>query len=224
MGGILWLAQRLIPRFELFELGASAGVNTMMERYFYRLGEAETGPAYSAMRIIPEWRGESPPASKIEIVSIRGCDVAPIDLTDPDSALRLKSYVWPDALARMARIDAAIVLANERAPDVVKMDAAEFVRKQLSAPQEDGTTRAMFHSIMWQYLTPETQARITQMVNEAGAEATQERPLAWVSLETNPATFRHELRVRYWPDGPSEEGNLLAHAHPHGAWVEWMGG
>ncbi|MFZ1743921.1 MAG: DUF2332 family protein, partial [Pontixanthobacter sp.] len=43
---------------------------------------------------------------------------------------------------------------------------------------------------------------------------------AWISLETNRETFRHELRVRYWPGG--EEGILLGCGHPHGAWAEWF--
>jgi len=45
------------------------------------------------------------------------------------------------------------------------------------------------------------------------------RPLAWVQLETNRATFRHELTVCFWPGG--EQGAILGEAHPHGAWVEW---
>ncbi len=223
MAGLLWLAQHVPGRFELFELGASAGVNTMMERYFYRLGETESGPASSPMQIIPEWKGDSPPATEIEIASICGCDVSPIDLSDAPSALKLKSYVWPDALARMVRIDAAITLASQSPPDLVQMDAGDFVRQQLAREQEPGTTRAMFHSIMWQYMPAETQAAITSAVEQAGAQATPDKPLAWISLETNPATFRHELRVRYWPGGPTGEGVLLAHAHPHGAWVEWTG-
>jgi hypothetical protein len=41
-----------------------------------------------------------------------------------------------------------------------------------------------------------------------------------VRLETNRVTFRHELTVRFWPGG--EEPVMLAEAHPHGAWVEWL--
>lgn len=228
MAGILWLAQRVVPRFELFELGASAGVNTMLERYHFKLGATETGPANSPMRIEPEWRGQgaSPPAppEEFEIVSVRGCDVAPVDLSDTASALKLKSYVWPDAPARMARIDAAIQLAGERAPDLVKQDAGDFAAQMLARPQGEGTTRAMLHSIMWQYMPPETQDAITAAMEEAGAKATPERPLGWISLETDPATFRHELKVRYW-NGGADDGAvaLLSHAHPHGAWVEWQG-
>ncbi len=39
------------------------------------------------MRIVPEWRGDPPPAGEVEIVSIRGSDVAPVDLADPAEAL-----------------------------------------------------------------------------------------------------------------------------------------
>ncbi|MDJ0644200.1 MAG: DUF2332 domain-containing protein [Erythrobacter sp.] len=227
MAGLLWLAQRMVPRFELFELGASAGVNTMLERYFFRLGRTDVGPPDSPMRIAPDWRGEGsppPPPDEFEIVDVRGCDVAPIDLADPDSALRLKAYVWPDAPARMERIDAAIALATANPPDLVQMDAGEFVREILAWPRQPGATRAMFHSIMWQYMPAETQAAIADAFHEAGAQATPDKPLAWVSLETDPATFRHELKVRYWNGGEDDgKTTLLAHAHPHGAWVEWEG-
>jgi hypothetical protein len=58
-------------------------------------------------------------------------------------------------------------------------------------------------------------------MEEAGARATAERPLAWIRLETNRETFRHELTVRYWPGG--EDAVLLSEAHPHGAWIVWHG-
>ncbi|MEO0698252.1 MAG: DUF2332 domain-containing protein [Pseudomonadota bacterium] len=227
MAGLLWLAQRVVPRFELFELGASAGVNTMIERYAYDLGGTEVGPKGSPMQIAPEWQGQGTPPAPPEdfaVLSVRGCDVAPIDLSDPEAALRLKAYVWPDAAARMERIDAAIQLASERAPDLIEQDAGAFVADRLAQPQAEGTTRAMFHSIMWQYMPAQTQDAITALFEQHAARASRERPLAWVSLETNPATFRHELRVRYWDGGEGDGAPiLLGTAHPHGAWVEWEG-
>ncbi|MEM6857587.1 MAG: DUF2332 domain-containing protein [Pseudomonadota bacterium] len=226
MGGLLWLGKRVVPRFELFELGASAGVNTMIERYAYDLGATEVGPKSSPTQMAPEWRGAGappPPLDDFAILSVKGCDIAPIDLSDPEAALRLKAYVWPDAAARMERIDAAIALASERAPDVIKQDAGDFVAERLAQPQAEGSTRVLFHSIMWQYMPASTQERITTLMEEHGTRATPQRPLAWVSLETDPATFRHELKVRYWADSWGDgETRKLAHAHPHGAWVEWL--
>lgn len=221
MAALLWLSGRVGPRFELNELGASAGVNTMMERFFFDLGGTTAGPADSPMRIVPEWRGEPPPQAPVEIVSIQGCDRAPMDLADMDQALRLKSYVWAEVTERIARIDAAIALAAQRAPDVVRMDAAQWVEQRLAAPQADDTTRVFFHSIVWQYLPPKTRARIEAAMAEAGERADMQRRLAWVMLETNRQTFRHELTVRYWPGGV--EPVLLGTAHAHGAWVDWSG-
>jgi hypothetical protein len=226
MAGLLWIAQRVAsPRFDLFELGASAGVNTMIDRYFFRLGATEVGPPDSPMRIVPEWRGASPPAppSGFAITAVKGCDIAPINLADPASALRLKAYVWPDAGERLARIDAAIALAGLAPPDLVAADAGDFAAAMLARPPQPGLARVMFHSIMWQYMPAATQARITEAFEAAGAAATPDTPLGWIALETDPATFRHELRVRLW-DGAAHHGeeHLLSHAHPHGAWVEWL--
>ena len=219
MAALLWLSGRLGPRFEMNEIGASAGVNTMIERYRYDLGGVTAGPADSPMLVRPEWRGHSPPEAEVEIVSIRGCDVAPVDLSDPAKALRLKAYVWPDAHERMGRIDAAIRLAAEKPPLLECNDAGTFVENRLEPPQVPGVTRVLYHSVMWQYLPETTRRSITAAMEHAGARATAERPLAWIRLETNRETFRHELTARYWPGG--EEPVLLAEAHPHGAWVEW---
>lgn len=221
MAGLLWLAGRLGPRFELIEIGASAGINTMMDRYGYDLGGTLAGPQDSPIRIVPEWRGPPPPANPVEIASVKGCDIAPVDLTDPVQAQRLKAYIWADATQRMHRMDLAIAMASARKPDLVRMDAAEFVGQRLAADHAAGTTRVLFHTVMWQYLPEATRQSIRDMMNAAGAAATSDKPLAWVRLETNRATFRHELTVKYWPDG----GKVvqLAQAHPHGAWVEWMG-
>jgi len=221
MAGLLWLSQRLGPRFELNEIGASAGANTMMDRYAYDLGGVRVGPAASPVLIKPDWRGPPPPAGPVEIVSIAGCDQAPIDLTDAQAALRLKSYCWPENTARLHRLDAVTALANIKPPALVRMDAADWVDQLLAQPQAAGVTRVLYHSIVWQYIPSERRDRITAAMLAAGAAATPDKPLAWITLETNRATFRHELKVRYWPGGETEA--LLGEAHAHGAWVEWFG-
>lgn len=222
MSALKWLSERLGPKFAMYELGASAGVNTMMDRYSFDLGGVSAGPEGSPMRIVPEWRGPPPPGAPVEIVSICGCDQAPIDLADPAMALKLKSYVWPEVSQRIGRIDAAIALAAEKPPQIVHQDAGPFVDAMLAEPPQSGVTRVLFHSIVWQYIPLETRAAIETAMADAGAAATPDSPLAWISLETNRETFRHELRVRYWPGG--KEAALLGCGHPHGAWAEWFEG
>jgi hypothetical protein len=117
-------------------------------------------------------------------------------------------------------MDAAIQLAAQKAPDVAKADAADWVEQRLNDEQAKGVTRVFHHSIVWQYIPEQRRQRIHDAIYDAGTHATPERPLAWMMLETNRATFKHELRVRYWP-GP-DSWHLLGEAQAHGAWVEWL--
>ena len=221
MAALLWLSGKLGPQFELNEIGASAGVNTMMARFAFDLGGTKVGPSLSSLTIAPEWRGPPPPAGTVQIVGARGCDIMPVDLTDEAAALRLKAYIWPEATERMTRLDAAIAMAEKMPPELERADALAFVKERLASEQADGTTRVLFHTIMWQYLPPTSREAITAAMEEAGAAASPDKPLAWIAVETNRETFRHECRVRYWPGG--EEAVLLGEAHAHGAWVEWLG-
>jgi hypothetical protein len=208
MAALLWLSPKIGAQFELNELGASAGINSMMDRYHYDLGGVTIGPENSPMHIRPDWRGPSPPDSSVTIAHIHGCDQAPIDLSDPASALRVKSYVWPENLDRLARMDAAIALAAELPPNVVKADALDWVLQRLSVPQDLHVARIFNHSIVWQYIPEDRRQKIRAAIEAAGQKATSERPLAWIMLETNRETFKHELSVKYWP-GP-DAWHLLA--------------
>jgi hypothetical protein len=223
VAAMLWLAGQGLPaRFECLEIGSSAGINLMIDRYRYDLGGVKVGPADGAvMCFAPEWRGAPPPSSEsIEIASLRGCDVAPLDLTDPAQALRLKAYIWPEHTVRFERLEAAIAAAAVKPPDLVQMNAADFVEQQLAVPQAEGTTRVLMHSIVWQYVPSDQQDRITAAVEAHGSRASGERALAWIALEADRTLLNHGLRVRYWPGGA--EPRLLAAAHAHGAWIEWL--
>ena len=217
---MLWLVEQGCPaQFALFELGSSAGINLMMDRYRFDLGGVTAGPEDAAMRIVPEWRGDPPPDREFEIIAAEGCDVAPVDLTDPDQALRLRAYIWPELTERFARMDAAVAAAREAPPRIAKQRAGDFVAEVLARPAQPGVTRAIVHSVVWQYVPGEERKAITSTIEATGASATAETPLAWVMLEANRHTHRHELTVRFWPANP--EPIRLATAHPHGAWVEW---
>jgi hypothetical protein len=222
IAAMLWLAGKgLAPKFECLEIGSSAGINLMLDRYHYDLGGVQVGPDDAVMRFKPEWKGVSPPDLRIEILSTKGCDVAPVDLTDPNQSERLKAYIWPEHTVRFERMEAAIRAASERKPDLSKINAAEFVERELANPQVPGTTRMLMHSIVWQYVPADQQDRVTAAMEAAGAEATVDAPLAWVSVEADRTVHRHNLKVRYWPGG--EEATQLTWSHAHGADIEWLG-
>ena len=216
-----WLASRVTPNFELNEIGSSAGMNLLIDRYRYDLGGIISGPDDAPVTIRPTWNGPPPPADPFTVHSVQGCDIQPINVGDEDAANRLMAYVWPEMPERFARMEAGIEMIRARPVNLVQADAADFVEARLVTPQPAGATRVLMHSIVWQYLPDTVQQHIQFAMAEAGSKATPENPLAWISLETNRATFRHELKVSYWPCGG--EPLMLGEAHAHGIWVNWMG-
>ncbi|WP_333572984.1 DUF2332 domain-containing protein [Sphingomonas sp.] len=220
MTGLLHLAERYGPRFELLEIGSSAGLNLMIGRYRFDLGGVGVGPAESPLSLRPEWRGSPPPAAEVEIVAARGVDIAPLDLTDDRDADRLQAYVWIDAVERQARLETAIAMFRAAPARLDRGDAADWLQARLAEPQPVGVTRVLMHSVVWQYLRHEAQARIADMMAAAGSAATPERPLGWVMMEPNRDLAAQEVRVRGWPgDTPME---LVARTHAHGAWVKGL--
>ncbi|MES2044225.1 MAG: DUF2332 domain-containing protein [Pseudomonadota bacterium] len=218
MTGLLEIARRHGPRLEILEIGSSAGLNLLIDRYRFDLGGVTVGPRDAPVTIRPEWRGPPPPDVPIEIVSTRGCDVAPMDATDPAVGARLAAYVWPEATERMARLEGAIAMVREKPVDLVRADAADWIEAQLARPQEEDVTRVLMHSVVWQYLPRAVAARALAAMEAAGARATEQRPLAWVMQEPDRAVAQQFVRVRSWPGHGDWEA--VATVHAHGAWVD----
>jgi hypothetical protein len=154
----------------------------------------------------------------VDIVSVRGCDVQPLDATDPAVEERLLSYVWPETPARAERLKAAIAMQRERHVDLVRADAADWLEARLAEPQEAGVTRVLMHSVVWQYLPAAVADRIREAMRATAGRATAERPLGWVMMEPNRAFAQQIVRVRSWPG--HAEWDVLATAHAHGTWVK----
>src|SRR3546814_11242770 len=93
-------------------------------------------------------------------------------------------------------------LSSSDLPNLVHANAADFVEAELATPQPAGTTRVLMHSIVWQYVPADQQARVTAAMEAAGARATADRPRAWNALEANRKVHHHA------PAGSSEEGRV----------------
>ncbi|MFW2850901.1 DUF2332 domain-containing protein [Sphingomonas sp. TX0543] len=217
MLGLMEIARRHAPAIELLEIGSSAGLNLLIDRYAFDLGGVAMGPADSPVTIRPEWRGEAPAPVRVEFVSVRGCDVQPLDATDPAVAARLLAYVWPETPARAERLGHAIAMQRARGVDLAHADAADWLEARLAEPQAAGVTRVLMHSVVWQYLPEEVANRIRAAMAAAGARATAARPLGWVMMEPNRAFAHQVVRVRSWPG--HDEWTVLATAHAHGTWI-----
>jgi len=218
MPGLSTIAAATGLPLALFELGASAGLNLRLDAYAYDLGGVRLTPPDAPIMLAPAWEGPPPPVADVRIVARRGVDLNPIDVRDAGARARLLAYVWPEQTARVSRLAAALDAAAQDPAPVDRADAAGWVEQHV-APVA-GRATVVMHSIAFQYFPADTKARIAAHLAAQGARATPDAPLAWLRFEFEDAARPPTLRLTLWPGG---EDRLLAHAHPHGASVQWLG-
>jgi hypothetical protein len=222
LGGFLEAARWAGLPLRTWELGASAGLNQLWDRYRYELGPGGVwGDPGARVRIDTEWRGPPAPLhGSAQVVGRAACDRAPIDVGDALAVRRLRAYVWADQFDRLARLDASVALAREAGVRVEAADALAFVQNRVAL--EGGRLTVIYHSIFWQYLPAQTQQGLEQAIADLGARATAQAPLAWLRMEPRPDNLAEiEVRLTLWPNGADRR---LARCDPHGRWVEWQEG
>lgn len=216
--GFMAIAHQTGCPLHLFELGASAGLNLIADRYSYRLGGLNAGNTGAVLKLEPEWQGVSPPDAQVTVVARQGCDRAPLDVRNAHHRERLIGYVWPDQADRLARVQAAIALAQKEDVSIDQADAADWVEAQIAVEPAAGVARVLFHSIAWQYFPQADQARISAHMKKAGAKAKSDGPLAWLSFEQEGGKGP-QLNLTLWPSGQTQ---VLARADAHVRNVTWL--
>lgn len=144
LGGFLAIAGETGLPLRCFEVGASAGLNQLWDRWRYRLGGVGVWGATDAPVFVDtDWRGP-PPAlgADVSVVECAACDRKPVDLADPIARRRLRSYVWADQLDRLDRLDRAIAAALAAGVVVEREDAVSWTaRRRARAPRRCSSTR-----------------------------------------------------------------------------------
>lgn len=219
LGGLLILADRFPLPIRLFEIGASAGLNLRADRYLYRYSSGQWGPADSPVVIDDAWHGRVPPGGAVDMVERQGYDIAPVDIADDEGEQTLLSYVWPDMTVRLDRLRGAIDIARRIPASVQRRSAADAVG---GIKLTRGALTVLWHSVIWQYLTPAEQHAVDDGIEVLGGQADERSPFAHLSLEPRRRVpgARHQflLRSRSWPD---RADHILARGSPHGPPVNW---
>ncbi|NNL67630.1 MAG: DUF2332 domain-containing protein, partial [Myxococcales bacterium] len=197
LGGFLEIARETGLPLRLLEIGSSAGLILYWDRYRYELGPHRWGDPASPLTLRCDWSGP-PPAldTAVEVASRRGCDIAPIDATDPEELRFIQSFYWADQADRMALLESAARALPGPAP-VERIGAGDFVARE-TAGLPAGVATVLHHSTMWWYVPREEQERITAAMEAAGGRATAQAPLAWLRSEP-PNLDCVEIRLRIWP-------------------------
>jgi hypothetical protein len=214
--GLLWLTDRHRRPIRLLELGASAGLNLLADRYSYVVAGRELGDAASPLRFEDPWTPAPPidleaTAAALRIVARAGCDLSPLDPTHADDRLTLLSYIWPDELHRIDRMRAALSVAERDPIAVAAARASEWLRSALDEVR-DGELTVVWHSVMRQYVEPDEWAAIEL--------ALEGRPDV-VRLSMEPAITKH-ARMQLTVSDPATAPEIrLARCDDHGLPIRW---
>ncbi|MGI9394939.1 MAG: DUF2332 domain-containing protein [Boseongicola sp.] len=202
----------------LYELGTSGGLNLRADLFRLELGNTSIGPDQSAVVLKPKWHGERPANKLPKVVTRHGVDLNPIDPSSPDGRLRLLAYIWPDQPERIQLTERAIQIAMENAAEIDRGDAGTWLMQALNERPEHAL-RLVFHTVAWQYFPQKTKALAESALREAASSATNDAPLAHLSMEDSDGKSA-AVTLTTWP---GEEERLIARANFHGRWVDWRG-
>lgn len=210
-----------IRRLRLLELGASAGLNLLLDRFHLSGDGWWWGPPDSPLRLEGAIEGPVRPEG-FQVVSRRGCDLEPIDPTTEEGRTLLTSFVWPFDLHRHARLAAALEIARTGPAPVDRSGAGAWLPAQLVAPvPAEPVLTVVWQSITRLYWPPAEVAAVDDALAAHGAE----REVARVSMEfdgedrpgpSSVATPRPTVRTELWRPGQDPRRRLLGTAHDHG--------
>jgi hypothetical protein len=210
------LAQLPAP-LALLEVGASAGLTLLVDRYSYDYaGHRIAGQDPLAPTLRCEPRGPVPvPVRLPEITWRAGLDLNPLDVNSDDDVRWLSCLVWPGEGDREQRLAAAVASARRDPPAVHRGDLLTDLPALVAQAPADATL-VVYHSAVLVYLAPQDRRRF--------AAAVRGLPAIWLSNE-GPGV------VPVLPKAPDQgnpfvlvrDGRIpIALTDPHGTWLQWL--
>lgn len=206
---------------DLVELGPSAGLNLLWDRYRYRYAAGSWGPDDGEL-VLSGGEDPGPPLALLErkpVVRRRlGIDLNPVDVTTDEGARLLQAFVWADQHVRLDRLRRAIEVLRGEPPELVQGDYVELLPEILER-RDPAALTVVFQTASTMYLPAGRRERLDEEIRAAGERG----PLAWLTTAAPAESWErggYGLELQRWPDG---ERRLVGHFDFHGDWVSWTG-
>jgi hypothetical protein len=191
--------------FDCIELGCSAGLNLLWDRYGYEYAAGSVGggpPVFAG-----EEQGTPVAVAPLPRVRSRvGVDLAPPDLRTEEGVMLLKSFVWAGQEQRLRDLDAAIEVWRCDPPEIVVGDLVDELPELLDR-RADGAVLLVWETAALGYLSNDRRDQARALLAEADC----------VFVRTSqPRDGSHDYYGLYVDE------DEVAHAEFHGAWMEWL--
>lgn len=218
---VLPLLAALPQPLALVEVGASAGLCLLPDRYGYDWGRSRLAPSDPAAPVFScaVTGPASLPTALPRIVWRAGLDLNPLDVASDADTAWLEALIWPEQDDRRRHLRTALAVARHRPPRVVRGDLLRDLEPLMAeAPAE--ATLVVFHTAVLAYVSAiEARMRFVDTVRRSGA--------VWISNEV-PSVFP-DIAARAPTPAPrgrfllAVDGEPKAWTGPHGQSLEWFG-
>ncbi len=207
----------------LFEIGPSAGLNLLFDRYLYRYGDYEAGDSTSPLVLECEPRGDTPAVTLPVVTSRVGIDINPLDVSNTADVAWLRALVWPEHTDRLKLLNAALEVARRSPPELLRGDVFELLPGRITETAEDSVV-CVFATFVLHQFTPAMRARLRRALEALS----RSRAIYLVQIgcprfiEPGSQLDGDEqvwiLRIR---DGVGQY-RISSVANPHGRWLKWQ--
>jgi hypothetical protein len=198
---------------EILELGPSAGLNLVWDRYGYRYSSGAWGDG----PLVLAGDDRVPPPSAllkkhVDVVRRRGIDLGPVDVTTGEGAKLLESFVWADQDARIERLRLAIDELRRDPPELIRGDYGAQLPLLLADRMRDAQL-IVFETASTQYLSRDEHQQLREAMHEAGLT----EPFTYLTTYSDKRDG-YALTAIDWPSGASR---VVVRLDFHGAWLEY---
>jgi hypothetical protein len=211
----------------LLELGASAGLNLLWDRYAYLYQHhgpqseqvCEAGVADAVVRLHCVVRGDRMPSLPTTLPPVAwrmGLDLNPIDLRNAQHYLWLQALIWPEHHDRMALLEDARLIYHQHPPLLRRGDLATALADSLTEMPAYATP-VIFHTHVFNQVSGDVRERVTQQIADFSCERTLYR--VGNDLE-KPELQSFPLTLQIYQNGAMTTHHL-ADVDGHGRWLQW---
>lgn len=200
----------------LIEIGTSAGLQLLWDKYSYSYSSEETyGDPSSSVHLTAELRDSdiralsknSPPvASKI------GIDLHVVDLSNEDDYLWLKSLIWPEHKERLELFEKAAQLFKACPENLIEGDGVSLLPNIADRVSKDSIL-CIFHTHVANQFPDELKRLLMDNVKAISTKRD-------VFHLYNNISDLGKLHLNYFIDGV-EFNEIIAQTDGHGRWFEW---
>jgi hypothetical protein len=207
----------------LIEVGASAGLCLLPDRYGYDYGHSQIVPQPGSQTppIFPCVASSATPLpAEAPVVAWRcGLDLNPLDVTSAQEMAWLETLIWPGQEARAARLREAVAIARLDPPPVIRGDLLTDL-PELARQAPSDARLVVFHTAVLSYVA-------SQADRHAFAGTVRDIGAVWISNEA-PAVFPDIAALappQPWPDSflLAVDGKPVAWTAPYGQAIDWFG-